>query len=164
MAIPVDGPGYHDCTRIRAVGPNEPIVADDKGYKTSQVPYRMDLMPGAAMLHLGHIMDYGAQSHGENNWRKGTVEDHLNKALVHVFAYLAGDAQDDHLGHFAWRAMAALEIHLGGQPDATKQTVQQLDAHQVEIIKGDQHQIVGVQPGDALAQQVGQLNGERCTV
>lgn len=97
---------------VKGVGPTEPIEADGKGYKTSRTPYRFDLMPGAALLHMAEIMAIGAESHGENNWKRGTVEDHLNKMLTHAFAHLAGDTTDDHLGHLAWRAMAALEIQL----------------------------------------------------
>lgn len=97
---------------IEGVGPQEPILADANGYKSSKTPYRMDLIQANAMLHVAKIMAEGAESHGENNWKNGTVENHLNKMLVHALAYLAGDTQDDHLGHMAWRALAALEIDL----------------------------------------------------
>ena len=97
---------------VEGVGPDAPMVSDDRGYVSSATPYRMDLMPGKSLLHMAAIMAEGAKTHGENNWKNGSVENHLNKMLVHVFAYLAGDRQDDHLGHAAWRAMAALEIHL----------------------------------------------------
>lgn len=100
---------------VRGVGPDEPIEEDNNGYRSSKTPYRMDLMPGAALLHMAEIMGDGAKTHGENNWKNGTVESHLNKLLVHAFAYLAGDKQDDHLGHLAWRGMAALEIFLQTQ-------------------------------------------------
>ena len=69
-------------------------------------------MPGAALLHMAAIMCEGAKTHGEDNWKNGQVRDHLNKALVHIFAYLAEDRSDDHIGHAAWRMMAALEIKL----------------------------------------------------
>lgn len=72
----------------------------------------MDLMPGAAILHMAEIMCVGAKSHGENNWKNGAVRDHVNKALIHIMAHLDGDEQDDHLGHAAWRLMAALEIRI----------------------------------------------------
>lgn len=103
---------------IKGVGPDEPIVADEAGYKTSVSPYRMDLMPPNALLHLAAIMCDGAKTHGENNWLNGTVDKHLNKALVHIFAHLAGDESDDHIGHAAWRMMAALELHLKKPPNA----------------------------------------------
>lgn len=98
--------------RIHGVGPEAEIVADEKGYRSSETPYRMDLMPGAALLHLAAITKTGAESHGDNNWLNGSVENHLNKGLIHIFAHQAGDESDDHIGHAAWRLMAALEIHL----------------------------------------------------
>ena len=97
---------------INGVGPDAKIVADESGYKSSETPYRMDLMPAAAILHLSKIMCEGAKTHGENNWKNGTVEKHLNKGLVHLMAHLAGDTSDDHLGHAAWRIVAALELSL----------------------------------------------------
>jgi hypothetical protein len=72
----------------------------------------MDLMPGAALLHMAEIMGEGAKTHGENNWLNGSVESHLNKMLIHALAYMAGDRTDDHIGHMAWRGMAALEVKL----------------------------------------------------
>jgi hypothetical protein len=95
---------------IDGVGPDAKIVTKANGYRTSDVPYAMHLMPGAALLHMSNIMCEGAKTHGENNWKNGSVDDHINKLLVHAFAYLAGDDSDDHLGHLAWRGMAALEI------------------------------------------------------
>ena len=97
---------------LDGVGRDTPIVEHANGYKSSATPYRMDLMPGAALLHLANIMRYGAETHGENNRKSGSIEDHLNKALIHLFAFLDGDEQDDHLGHAAWRTMAALETRL----------------------------------------------------
>lgn len=97
---------------VKGVGPHEEILTTHNGYRTSRVPYRMDLMPAKALLHLSEIMCEGAKTHGEANWKNGSMNDHLNKMLVHAFAYLAGDRSDDHVGHLAWRAVAALEISL----------------------------------------------------
>ena len=40
---------------------------------------------------------------------------HLNKALIHIAAFLAGDTQDDHIGHACCRLQMALEKHLSEQ-------------------------------------------------
>jgi hypothetical protein len=113
MSSPAQQSAAHlTLAKIRGVGPDVPIEADEKGYRSSPVPYRFDLMPGDALLHMAAIMAAGADSHGANNWRKGNVDNHLNKAMVHVFAYLAGDTSDNHVGHAAWRMMAALEVYL----------------------------------------------------
>jgi hypothetical protein len=65
-------------------------------------------------MHVGAILQKGAVKYGIDNWRSITANEHLNHALVHAAAYLAGNTADDHLGHFACRAMMALEIHLTG--------------------------------------------------
>jgi hypothetical protein len=36
---------------------------------------------------------------------------------MHILAYLAGDKQDDHLGHAFCRMMFALGVELQGGPD-----------------------------------------------
>jgi hypothetical protein len=55
------------------------------------------------------VFDYGARKRSANNWRKVDMEDHIDHALQHIFAYLAGDKQDDHLGHAFCRLAMAVE-------------------------------------------------------
>jgi hypothetical protein len=76
----------------------------------------MDLMPPRATLAVAGVLAEGAPKYGEWNWLGIPTADHLNHALVHVYAHLAGDAQDDHLGHAACRLLMALEIALRGGP------------------------------------------------
>jgi hypothetical protein len=99
-------------TLVHGVGPEAPIVADKNGYKTSTVPYSWIVGPHRAMLAVANITFLGAKSHGDDNWKKGSINDHVEKCLTHLFAYLAGDRSDDHLGHAAWRALAAKEIEI----------------------------------------------------
>lgn len=98
--------------RIPGVGPDEPIVDMGNGYMSTDVPYAMHIMPGAAILHVANIMYEGAKTHGANNWLRGSVDNHVNKALVHLMAFIDKDEQDDHLGHATWRMLAALQIYL----------------------------------------------------
>jgi hypothetical protein len=97
---------------IEGVGKDAVIEADAKGYKSSVTPYRMDLVPPRATLHVASILCEGAKDHGEWNWLNGEVTNHVNKALIHLMAHQAGDTQDDHLGHATCRLMMALEIKL----------------------------------------------------
>ena len=99
---------------IVGVGKDAPTTVNERGAKQSAGPYRMDLLPPAATLAVAAVLKYGADKYGDNNWRGIPVADHLNHAMVHALAYLAGDTQDDHLEHFACRAMMALEIKLKG--------------------------------------------------
>ena len=97
---------------IKGVGTDAPTVVAANGAKQSQVPYRCDLLPAKALLHIASILDAGATKYGDNNWRGLTAEDHLNHALVHALAYQSGDTQDDHAGHCACRMLMWLETTL----------------------------------------------------
>ena len=44
------------------------------------------------------------------NYKKIPPEEHVNHAIQHLFAYLAGDESDDHLSHAILRAMFAYEV------------------------------------------------------
>jgi tagatose-1,6-bisphosphate aldolase non-catalytic subunit AgaZ/GatZ len=74
------------------------------------------LVDPQALFNLARVLAYGAKKYGENNWRSLTVQEHLNHALQHIYAYLAGDFQDDHLGHAQCRVHMALAVLLQGGP------------------------------------------------
>lgn len=99
-------------TIIAGVGPDAPISVNEAGAKQSHSPYRVDLIPPLALLDVAAILEHGARKYGENNWRGIPVNDHLNHALVHIFAHLSGDTQDNHLGHAACRLLMAKEQEL----------------------------------------------------
>lgn len=92
------------------LGPDAPTVTNERGGRQSHVPYRLDLLPALATLAIGRVLDHGARRYGENNWHRISVKEHLNHAAAHLFAFLSGDEADDHLAHFATRALMALEI------------------------------------------------------
>ncbi len=92
-----------------AVGPDTPTVTNDRGAKQSAMTYRLDLMPPLALLAVGKVLKDGSTKYGIDNWHGISLADHLNHALVHVYAYLAGDTQDDHLEHAACRMLMAVE-------------------------------------------------------
>lgn len=98
-----------------------PMVVNEHGGKQSKLDYRCDLLPAAATLHVANILHHGALKYAPDNWRKIPCEDHLNHAMVHIFAHLAKNLEDDHLGHAACRMMMALEMLLttGAQPDTS---------------------------------------------
>lgn len=97
---------------LAGVGADAPIETKPNGARQSAKRWRFDLLDAPAMFVLGRILDYGARKYTPNNWRGLSVEDHLNSAFMHGFAYLAGDRQDDHLGHFFCRAHMALAVAL----------------------------------------------------
>lgn len=100
---------------IEGVGTDAPIVANDKGGKQSHSPYRCDLLPPQGTLAVAKVLAHGAAKYGDGNWTSIPVNDHLNHAAVHLFAHLAGDSTDEHLEHFACRALMALDQQLSGR-------------------------------------------------
>jgi hypothetical protein len=93
---------------INGVGPDSPIATNEQGGMQSDLPYRCDLLDAESILRLAAVLKRGAERYTPNNWRKIDCNSHLNHALVHIFAYMAGDTQDDHLDHAFCRMMMAM--------------------------------------------------------
>ncbi len=102
---------------IVGLGPETPVVENVAGGRQSALPYRFDLIDALAIFRLARVLAYGAERYEPNNWRKIPVDDHLNHAVAHIYAYLGGDTQDDHLGHAFCRLMMGLALALGEQPE-----------------------------------------------
>lgn len=103
--------------RIPGVGPDAPTHTDPiTGAKQSHSPYRLDLIPALSLFDVAAVLSAGAEKYGVDNWRGIPVNEHINHALVHIYAYLSGDTQDNHLGHAACRMMMAHEQQLKAQP------------------------------------------------
>lgn len=97
---------------LQGVGPETDTTVNNEGGKQSNIPYRCDLLPPLSSLRVAAILKLGAEKYGERNWHNISCGSNINHAMTHVFAYLAGDNQDDHLGHAACRMLMALEIEL----------------------------------------------------
>lgn len=59
------------------------------------------------LTRIAKVLQYGADRYEANNWRLIPQEEHINHALIHIIAHLAGDTQDDHLDHALCRLMMA---------------------------------------------------------
>lgn len=90
--------------------PDSEIVPAEEGCTGMQSPtyYRFDLMDPKAMFQLGKVLNEGCEKYGPDNWREIPVRNHLNKALIHIYSFLSGDTQDEHLSHAFCRLMMAL--------------------------------------------------------
>ena len=95
---------------IKGMGQGAVVVTDDvTGAKQSEVHYRCDLIPACAILAVAEVLKTGASKYGDNNWVPIGIEDHLNHALIHIFAWLSSDTEEDHLANAACRLLMALE-------------------------------------------------------
>lgn len=94
---------------IDGIGKETPIVTNEKGGKGSPMLYAFAWLDPLAMFALAKVVMQGREKYGtDENWRKVPAEDHLNHALTHIYAHLAGDRQDDHLEHAFCRLMMAV--------------------------------------------------------
>ncbi len=79
---------------LQQLGPEAPTQTNEQGGKQSAIPVRCDLLPARAVLELAATLTPAAVKYGEDNWRKIPRKDHVNHALAHIFAHLAGDDTD----------------------------------------------------------------------
>ncbi len=71
---------------------------------------RCDLLPPLALLRLAKHFEAGAVKYGDRNWEKGIpINSFIDSALRHLFKYMAGEKDEDHLVAAAWNLMCALE-------------------------------------------------------
>jgi hypothetical protein len=96
---------------IKGVNSDE-TTTNEQGGKQSRLDFRFDLIDAKAMFELARVMHEGAQHYKVDNWRKISVDEHLNHALSHIFAHIAGDKQDDHLSHALCRCHMALAVSM----------------------------------------------------
>ena len=98
---------------VQGVGADAPVETNmATGAKQSMVPYRCDLLPPLAAMHVAGIFHEGSEKYGDWNWLSIPLRQQLNHALIHINCFLAGDTSDDHLGHATCRMEMALERHL----------------------------------------------------
>lgn len=92
----------------------QPIETTKTGGKQHHRPYRMQALMPKAILEIGKIRYDAYEKYGyeDNNYKGIDKLDHIGRALTHIFAYLAGDTQNDHLSHAACRLLMALELEL----------------------------------------------------
>jgi len=107
--------GWEPIETIKGVA-SEEITTNEAGGKQSALPYRFDLIDAKAMFALAGVMYEGTKKYDVDNWRKISVDEHLNHAESHIWAHKAGDKQDSHLSHAYTRMMMALAVSLQNKP------------------------------------------------
>ncbi|MEM1953381.1 MAG: DUF5664 domain-containing protein [Candidatus Caldarchaeum sp.] len=83
---------------------------------------RFDLLPPLALRQLALQFEIGAKKYGERNWEKGMpLSWFIDSGLRHLFQFLSGEEDEDHLRAAAWNIMVALEtrerVKLGQLPE-----------------------------------------------
>ena len=91
--------------KVEGVGPDAPVMVNEKGAKQSEMGYLFtDFMP-EDVLAVAAVSARGSKKYGPRNWSGIEQTNHLNHALTHIFAYSAGDRQENHLPHAIWETI-----------------------------------------------------------
>ncbi len=70
---------------------------------------RYDLLSPLAIARLAKVFENGAEFHGDRNWEKGlNMARFMDSAFRHMYQYLEGRRDEDHLAHAFWNISAAL--------------------------------------------------------
>jgi hypothetical protein len=104
----------HGDVVMPGVGRDAEIEVNANGAGQSKIPYAFQLVDGVALGKMAEVLKEGADKYGANNWRQLPIADHLNHLIMHAYAWLAGDRQDDHLSHIMCRAMFAQGVEARG--------------------------------------------------
>lgn len=96
-----DSVNYEHATRPD-LSPNAPI------------PFAFHLIYANATMAIARVFAEGAERYERDNWRLISCEEHINQAITHLFAALAGDKQDEHLEHAGARIIMAIATQKDG--------------------------------------------------
>lgn len=81
---------------------------------------RCDLLPHSAILRVARHMENSLADHEERNWERGLpMHCFLDSAMRHIFKYMDGQTDEDHLAAAATNLLMALwtEAHLPEMQD-----------------------------------------------
>lgn len=89
---------------------------------------RYDLFSPLAMKRLADVNERGGRIHGDRNYEKGIpISRFLDSGLRHLFQYMEGKRDEDHLAQAAWNIFAALHtdeaVGRGLLPDELRDTM-----------------------------------------
>jgi hypothetical protein len=70
---------------------------------------RYDLLSPLALRRIARHFESGSVKYGDRNWEKGQPQSrYLDSALRHLFTYLEGKRDEDHLAAAAWNVLCMI--------------------------------------------------------
>jgi len=79
---------------------------------------KLSLLPVLSLLRIGMLYTRGAKKYDSWNWAKGMpYSEFMNSAMRHLFAFLRGDTDEDHLSAICFNIMSIIHFQELGRKD-----------------------------------------------